>query len=457
MREKVWVSVVIALLLVLPLLISLPVGVGIEGGINPEPTEQDDIRMRCWDYDRPPGYPSGYYENLAGGEGWTIYWWDQNDKGIYRGNPADRATHGHIGVPPNSLVYTGWFMTPLYPDPGGWEYNSPVLTMQENATGYAAFSFAFDTGGVSPYDVPYTRMQKVPISSATVNGIDIDLTWPEFHQFDNAGCQLPAVDAHLAGYLVYRSTTNSTWNDNPVMGSVSENPSDWVLVGGTENSPITGTGWTDSGILSGSGNTYYYSIKFVCDGFTQVGAPSNVASLYGGMGSNGVNDNLEFEVQLQKGWNLISTPLTQCGESIDKVLENITGKWNVVKYYDATDTNDPWKTYRVGASTNDLTDIDNTMGFWINITEPDVNLTVSGYEPVSTNINLYAGWNLVGYPSLTTDTVANALWGTGVDRVEVCNMTEPYLIKEVGPTYTMKPGEGYWVHVSVDIVWTVEW
>jgi len=128
-----------------------------------------------------------------------------------------------------------------------------------------------------------------------------------------------------------------------------------------------------------------------------------------------------------------------------------------VKYYDNTDTNDPWKTYRVGASTNDLAGIDNTMGFWINITEPNVNLTVSGYEPDSTNINLYAGWNLVGYPTQNTDTVANALWGTGADRVEVFNATEPYLIKEVEATYVMKPGEGYWVHVPADSVWVVDW
>ena len=142
---------------------------------------------------------------------------------------------------------------------------------------------------------------------------------------------------------------------------------------------------------------------------------------------------------------------------MSNVLNSIDGKYDVIKYYDSTNASGPWKTYRVGASTNDLADIDNTMGFWINITEPNVTLTVSGTIPVSTTIPLYAGWNLVGYPSLTPDTVANALWGTGADRVEVCNLTEPYLIKEVSPTYVMKPGEGYWVHVVADTVWVVDW
>jgi len=53
--------------------------------------------------------------------------------------------------------------------------------------------------------------------------------------------------------------------------------------------------------------------------------------------------------------------------------------------------------------------------------------------------------------------VANAFWGTGADHVEVFNASSPTLLSEVGPTYLMKPGEGYWVHVPADSVWTVDW
>jgi hypothetical protein len=38
--------------------------------------------------------------------------------------------------------------------------------------------------------------------------------------------------------------------------------------------------------------------------------------------------------------------------------------------------------------------------------------------------------------------------------VEVFDPVLPF-IKEVGATYVMKPGEGYWVHVPADTVWTV--
>jgi len=164
-----------------------------------------------------------------------------------------------------------------------------------------------------------------------------------------------------------------------------------------------------------------------------------------------------YDISLQEGWNLISLPLEQVDTSIPSVLASIDGQYEVVKYYDTTDIMDHWKTYRPGASTHDLMDIDHTMGFWIKITEPGVNLTVKGIIPTSTTIPLYAGWNLVGYPTQMVQTVGNALWGTGADRIEKFDAMNPYFISEVGATYIMKPGEGYWIHVPADTVWTVNW
>lgn len=78
--------------------------------------------------------------------------------------------------------------------------------------------------------------------------------------------------------------------------------------------------------------------------------------------------------------------------------------------------------------------------------------------PSSTSIQLRAGWNLVGYPTLTTNqTVANAFWGTGVDIVEGYDGAQPYLTRSLPGTYVMKPGEAYWVHVNADTIWAVNW
>ncbi|MCK4266520.1 MAG: hypothetical protein KAX31_04505, partial [Thermoplasmata archaeon] len=166
-----------------------------------------------------------------------------------------------------------------------------------------------------------------------------------------------------------------------------------------------------------------------------------------------------YEIPLQEGWNLISVPFIQVNTSIDEVLRDIDGKWNYIQWYDPTDT-DHWKSYATfkPGSLNDLFDINRSMAIWINITEPNVNLTIRGHISTYTEIQLYAGWNLVGYPTLyDTETVANALWGTGADRVEVYDEMAPYRIKEVGPTYVMKPGEGYWVRVPANSVWVVDW
>lgn len=162
-----------------------------------------------------------------------------------------------------------------------------------------------------------------------------------------------------------------------------------------------------------------------------------------------------YDIPLHFGWNLISLPLEQVDSSVPSVLASIDDQYDVVKYYDNLDKADPWKSYRPGSSVNDLTGIDNTMGLWVHTTQ-FCNLTVRGIVPTSTQINLYAGWNLVGYPTQTTETVGNALWGTGADRVEVFDPVSPY-IKEAGATYVMKPGEGYWVHVSADSTWTINW
>jgi hypothetical protein len=171
-----------------------------------------------------------------------------------------------------------------------------------------------------------------------------------------------------------------------------------------------------------------------------------------------VTDPDSYGIALSEGWNLISFPLIQSDESLDNVLRLIDGKWDQIQIYDPL-APENWKskcTFKPG-QLNDFDSISHKNGFWINITEPGVNLTITGYEPVSVDIPLYAGWNLVGYPSLTTSTVYDALFDTGYDAVEGFNATAPYRISPLGDTYVMNPGEAFWVHVPADTVWTVDW
>jgi len=100
---------------------------------------------------------------------------------------------------------------------------------------------------------------------------------------------------------------------------------------------------------------------------------------------------------------------------------------------------------------------DNKRGLWLNGTSADYLMT-AGRVLSSTAINLKAGWNLVGYPTLNPGTtVATAFAGTGADIVETFDGSMTYKTKVVASSYVMKPGEGYWVHVPSDTLWTINW
>jgi len=175
----------------------------------------------------------------------------------------------------------------------------------------------------------------------------------------------------------------------------------------------------------------------------------------------------DAQVPLHLGWNLVSVPRHLGDTSVTAVLSNIEGQYDLVYAYDASDTADPWKKYNTAAPSflNDLTDIDETMGLWIRATEA-VTLTVSGSVPSSTDISLYTGWNLVGYPSQTTRTVAEALasiegkydlvyaydaWDAEDPWKKYNTAAPPFLndLTEIGPTW------GYWIRVSEDCTWTL--
>jgi hypothetical protein len=168
-----------------------------------------------------------------------------------------------------------------------------------------------------------------------------------------------------------------------------------------------------------------------------------------------------YKIPVVLGWNLISMPLAQPNSNLPSVLQDRDGDtlWDRAMTYNASDTTDHWKQYNKGWSTslNDLTGVNNRNGLWLNVTNVgDGFLNVTGLLPTTTQISLRAGWNLVGYPTLSSSqTVGNAFWGTGADIVEVFDQSATYRTKVVGPSYIMRPGEAYWVHVPADSIWMV--
>jgi parallel beta-helix repeat protein len=173
------------------------------------------------------------------------------------------------------------------------------------------------------------------------------------------------------------------------------------------------------------------------------------------------NKTFENSTILKQGWNLVSVPLIQTDKNLSKVLEMINGYYDAVQWHNNTDENDPWKHNKIGKSFgNDLFELTENMSFWIHITKPgDTIFIYNGTQPASNQtIQLYPGWNMVGYPSLIshnrTTGLNNLTFGLDVDVIQWYNAaTKTWHF--IGPDDSFEPGRGYWVHSNVKKVWEV--
>jgi parallel beta-helix repeat protein len=173
-------------------------------------------------------------------------------------------------------------------------------------------------------------------------------------------------------------------------------------------------------------------------------------------GAPGFSMNLEF------GWNLISIPLIQSDTNLGSVLSSISGSYDAVQNYEASDPQDPWKHNHLmkPSQLNDLHDINHTIGFWIHINE---NLgTIFDYNGTTPTENqtilLSSGWNLVGFPSLReqnrTEGLNNIQFGSEVDVIQWYDATtRTWLFMNQDDSFV--PERGYWVHSKIEITWEV--
>jgi hypothetical protein len=164
---------------------------------------------------------------------------------------------------------------------------------------------------------------------------------------------------------------------------------------------------------------------------------------------------------LKNGWNLISIPLIQQEQNLAEVLELIDGYYDAVQWFDVTDTSYPWKHFKVGKSFgNDLFELNETMGFWIHITQPgDTIFVYNGTTPTSNQtIQLHIGWNMVGYPSQTsynrTVGLNNLTFVQEVDLIQWYD-AETQTWHDLDENDYFVPGRGYWVHANVECEWEV--
>jgi parallel beta-helix repeat protein len=164
---------------------------------------------------------------------------------------------------------------------------------------------------------------------------------------------------------------------------------------------------------------------------------------------------------LKQGWNLISVPFIQLEQNLTKVLEMIDGYFDAVQWYNTVDQGDPWKHHKVSKPYgNDLFELNETIGFWIHITNPgDTIFLYNGTLPTENQtIQLHKGWNLVGYPSLTsynrTYGLNNLNFKSQVDAIWTYNSATQRW-GELGESDFFQVGRGYYIHAEIECVWEV--
>lgn len=176
----------------------------------------------------------------------------------------------------------------------------------------------------------------------------------------------------------------------------------------------------------------------------------------------GYQQNTIFTLRLKPGWNLISIPINIENTNIDAFLNAIIGKYESIWSWDRQNE---WKKniYNAPSWLNDLKSIEPGKGYWIKMFS-QANIDISGQELDYYGIQLYKGWNLVGFNSMAQMSVNtalssitgyyNSIWGYDPQQADWKKLIigAP---NQVNNLSVLKPGEGYWIEAKNNIVWNV--
>ncbi len=158
---------------------------------------------------------------------------------------------------------------------------------------------------------------------------------------------------------------------------------------------------------------------------------------------------------LPAGKHFLSIPIVPENPSTESVLATLS--YDMVVFWDRSDSADHWKHYwKHKLYGRDLTALEPGRGYWVNVTS-DSYIEFIGTVPDNTSIELYRGWNMIGYASYVNRSVETAFQGLGVLRIEGPEPTaSPYGLRKLDMTDMMIAGEAYWVRLDERSLWTVE-
>ena len=162
----------------------------------------------------------------------------------------------------------------------------------------------------------------------------------------------------------------------------------------------------------------------------------------------------EQEIQLNEGWNLISSYLVSYFTDIDAIFGSLArdNKLLMVK-------NEHGRFYRPANNFNNIPEWNSQKAYQVEVSEP-VNLIIKGQEHINPRIQLHQGWNYIAYP-LTEEREMNDIINNVLANLIRENVLE--IIKDTHGRFfkpsnnfnnlpRMSPGQGYMIKVTRDTV-----
>jgi hypothetical protein len=164
--------------------------------------------------------------------------------------------------------------------------------------------------------------------------------------------------------------------------------------------------------------------------------------------------DVEYNLSLVPGWNLVSFPLILNSSSINDVLSSIQSDFNVLQWYNPHSGS--WMIHP-GVDF----ELNNTISFWIHMKHAST-LHHIGKMPFYTRVPLYPtgnGWNMAGFPTKDTKNIQDALFFIpdkviAVQKYDSNDSSDPWkhfhMKKDQNDLQFLESGSGYWIKVNDD-------
>ncbi len=160
----------------------------------------------------------------------------------------------------------------------------------------------------------------------------------------------------------------------------------------------------------------------------------------------------QFVLKLEQGWNLINFPLDLFVQKADKVFgqldDRLLAAWGF--------TQAQWSLYAPNIPSASFP-LESAKGYWVEMAAP-AKLVVYGRASGTRQINLVAGWNLVGFPDKVPRMVSE-VWSSLQGQCQTIRGYDSILgwqdyMPDLGlqSLKIMEPGKGYWFYMKKDCV-----